>query len=397
MTLEQLEKVIKKLTKCNLRNKIKKPDLYFKNLSDHEIENIISMNIGSIELPSSEYTKIFEEWVKLPLNELNYLICVLERYYTIRKRCCSETKIDLMDAGVVIMYPLCELSNSLTNIILSGYSKNKDTVTKNVELILKKFDVLLKSYDENLVNLDTVNAELNIMLYMCDIAMNSNLLKQKKLHQEVMQLLYDSKNEKNCKKVRDFIIDFNVSINQKNYKNYINCLKILLDGDIPSKILDNSLELLSRLTFENQDEIFELAKLTGMANSEHISDNLLNAINRFDNDFKDNKEYEINKLECIKYIANAKSDIISDCLVNVMFHSESILSGYQLERMKKISNLTDKEAVSFSNMLLFGNTENYDDMDKILFNAKLYVAENDDVNVLPDSVFSIKKNKNNSN
>ncbi len=397
MTLEQLEKVIKKLTKCNLRNKIKKPDLYFKNLSDHEIENIISMNIGSIELPSSEYTKIFEEWVKLPLNELNYLICVLERYYTIRKRCCSETKIDLMDAGVVIMYPLCELSNSLTNIILSGYSKNKDTVTKNVELILKKFDVLLKSYDENLVNLDTVNAELNIMLYMCDIAMNSNLLKQKKLHQEVMQLLYDSKNEKNCKKVRDFIIDFNVSINQKNYKNYINCLKILLDGDIPSKILDNSLELLSRLTFENQDEIFELAKLTGMANSEHISDNLLNAINRFDNDFKDNKEYEINKLECIKYIANAKSDIISDCLVNVMFHLESILSGYQLERMKKISNLTDKEAVSFSNMLLFGNTENYDDMDKILFNAKLYVAENDDVNVLPDSVFSIKKNKNNSN
>lgn len=397
MTLEQLEKVIKKLTKCNLRNKIKKPDLYFKNLSDHEIENIISMNIGSIELPSSEYTKIFEEWVKLPLNELNYLICVLERYYTIRKRCCSETKIDLMDAGVVIMYPLCELSNSLTNIILSGYSKNKDTVTKNVELILKKFDVLLKSYDENLVNLDTVNAELNIMLYMCDIAMNSNLLKQKKLHQKVMQLLYDSKNEKNCKKVRDFIIDFNVSINQKNYKNYINCLKILLDGDIPSKILDNSLELLSRLTFENQDEIFELAKLTGMANSEHISDNLLNAINRFDNDFKDNKEYEINKLECIKYIANAKSDIISDCLVNVMFHLESILSGYQLERMKKISNLTDKEAVSFSNMLLFGNTENYDDMDKILFNAKLYVAENDDVNVLPDSVFSIKKNKNNSN
>lgn len=402
MTLEQLEIIINKLDKYELRNKIDNPSLYLKNLSDSEVNNIIKMEIKEEEIPLEDYKRIFEEWIKLPLDELNYLISVLEKFYSIKNKCFSfegENFSLYMHNHKPALPFFDNIKESLVDIVLRGYGKNKAAVEKDINLILKRFDNMIVYYNKIKVNsLDFLEDELKSIIYMCDISKHDIDLKPRKLHDDIMKLLFYSNiptdlsviREPKTKILKENIISNIYSVEKFNHNDYFNCLKEIYNQE-SENIIDNILKLLSKITNNNQKDIFEFIKLVSEAKTDHISNNVISALTRAEDEFKDNKKCKVNMLECIRYVATAKSDMLSDCMFNIMFYPNFMSSGNQLCQMKMVSELDDNAAAAFSLRLSSEDKNEFDEIDEVWFNASVYVAENERTSELPDSVFSIKK------
>lgn len=390
MNITQLEKVIKKLRYYKVDKEIDDLPNYLKNLTPKELENIISMDFDerSIEISRITWLNIFN----------NHKLLSSDIFYESLNLIFNELPI-ILNSFPISMKNEIKASEEFCGLSLFEISTNEDAIQggfllTDMKLIIdkiSKFSDTLRDPQYGIIDYlreKYIHIAKTLIKIMCQIATNEVSLKGR-THSKVMETLFDMElNDKDLdtaeclKKVECFEPANNFSYHSKGL-NLIMTSKTNVIAKVLTKVQ------LSKIVYENpEDFLINDLELIHDSKTDVIAD-CLGVVATSAVSIKDLSLKRLIHNTDMKKISLSSTKVIAQCLSDVAIDESSIKSGNHSKHVDIIFNSdSDEEALSYARVIL--NCKYADDLDKIRFNARLFIDDQSDKSIeLPDSVFKI--------
>lgn len=391
MKINELEKIIEKLRYYKVEKNIENISKYLKNLTQTEIDNILSMNYDKniiVKIKTFDYTMIFNNHKLLKSLEFKKILDVIlvdfPKKYNKSKYIADPTIYPFFDNEKTIDFRI------FYEILESDVAWNGGYIFDDIEKIYNKLSNILDmlsnlkykndSLDEKA--LANIKNEVEKVITMKMLATNETSLK-KSSHNIAMDNISVSKSVIKAQAIYGIQTSNNFKTHSPyKYFGFINRAKTdkvveyLQELILSDKLVDEELEIVVSAHSDEMAKILYTVAKT-VINSE-----------AFD-------EYLDIYIDDLQVIARTENIETAKELAKLTTSLDSLKKHKHSKKMRMISGISDVQKVkTFVNVEL-DEKGTYDDLDVILYNAQSYVDEQGYDMELPANIYKINKKYNN--
>lgn len=394
MKINELEKIIKKLRYYGVVEKIENVSEYLQNLTQTEIDNILSMNYDKniiVNTRAFDYTRIFNNHKLLNSLEFKKILDIILVDFTKKYNKSKDIAGPQIYKDVISKYDWAISYEIFYEILESNIAWNGGYIFDDIEKIYNKLSQVLYmisnlsfrrgDYDEN--ELLNIKNEVEKAKNMKMLSVNELSL-QRNTHNIAMEEIRDAKSIAKAKAIYDIQTSNNFKIPCHAYKYF---------KTIDRAKTDNVVEYLKELMLSEYLVDEELEIIVGAQNDD-IAKILYNVAKTIINsDDYDNCSNIY--LDDLMVIARTENIEIAKELAKLAISLDSLKNHKHSNQMRMISGINDVQKAKTLVNVALNEKGTYDELDVILYNAQSYVDENGYDTELPSNIFKINKKHNN--
>lgn len=394
MKINELEKIIEKLRYYGVDKKIENISEYLQNLTQTEIDNILSMNYEkhvNVNAKMFDYSVVFKNHKLLNSSEFKKILDIILVEFSKKYNKSKDIAGPQIYTDVISKYERVISFDVFYEILESNVAWNGGYIFDDIEKIYNKISQVLdmisnlsfrRGYN-NKNELLNIKNEIEKVKTMKMLSVNELSLKRN-THNIAMEEIKDAKSVVKAEAIYDIQTSNNFKIPYHAYKYF---------KTIDRAKTDNVVQCLKELMLSEHLVDEELEIIVG-AQSDDIAKILYDVAKKIIGSDKYSKYFDI-YIDDLKVIARTENIEIARELAKVATSLDSLKSHKHSNQMRMISSINDvQKAKIFVNVAL-NEKGTYDELDVIMYNAQSYVDENGYDTELPSNIFKINKKHNN--